>query len=272
MLFGDASVKNAKAKKTILDQFCVYFGHKVNTSKSKIYLSTNTDFNARLLVDNILSFQQVEELGTYLGVPLFHRRVTKNMFQFLVDKMQKKLNGFDAKLLSMARRTVLAKSVLLAMLGYFMQSTMIPLGVCAQIEQIVRKFVLGSSDGTHKTTLVKWDTCCQPVMTSGLGLRRLIPLNSSFLMKLVYQIVVKKALWVRVMHSKYKMSDDCPISIDRANCSYVWRSLSKVWSQFKDRLCWSVRNGRSTRFLNDAWIPNLGPLANHLLPNTVTSP
>lgn len=77
------------------------------------------------------------------------------MFQFLIDKVQRKLNGFDAKLLSLEGRTTLAKSVLLAMPGYFMQSTMILIGVCEKIEQIVQQFIWGSTNSIRKMALVK---------------------------------------------------------------------------------------------------------------------
>lgn len=72
----------------------------------------------------------MNDLGMYLSVPLVHSRVNKSTFQFVVDKVQKKLNGFDAKLLSLADIVTLAKSMLLAIPRYFMQLTMILIGIC----------------------------------------------------------------------------------------------------------------------------------------------
>lgn len=153
---------------SILDQFYLYSSHKVNSSKSKVCFWANTNIVVRRMSGNVLGFQQTEDLGNYLGVLLFHRRTTKSMFQFVIDKVQRKLNGFDAKLLSMASRTMLAKSVLLAIPGYFMQFAMIPINTCEKIEQIVKQFVWGSTSSGNKRTLVKWDTCCQPTMTGAL--------------------------------------------------------------------------------------------------------
>lgn len=70
----------------------------------------------------------------YLGIPLFHSRVRTSTFQFIVDKVQHKLSGYDAKLLSLAGRVTLVKSVLLTIPGYFMQAALIPVGVCKKIE------------------------------------------------------------------------------------------------------------------------------------------
>lgn len=77
---------------------------------------------------------------------------------------------------------------------------MIPLGVCAQIEQIVRKFVWCSTSGGQKLALVKWETCCKPILNGGLGMRKLVPQNVAYLIKLAYQLVNRKdSLWVRVV-------------------------------------------------------------------------
>lgn len=73
-----------------------------------------------------------------MGVLVFHGRVKKSTFQFIVDKVQAKLNGFDAKMLSMAGRILSAKLVLLAIPGYFMQVAMIPIRICEKIEAIIR--------------------------------------------------------------------------------------------------------------------------------------
>lgn len=129
VLFGEASLENAQVMQRIIDQFCVFSGHKASASKSKIYFSANTDLHVRRLIGDTVLFQQMEDLDMYLGVLLFHKRVMKSTFQFFIDKVQRKLNGYDAKLLSMAGRMVLVKLVLLAILGYFMQSIMIPVGV-----------------------------------------------------------------------------------------------------------------------------------------------
>ncbi|MBA0686233.1 hypothetical protein Goari_013845 [Gossypium aridum] len=118
--------------------------------------------------------------------------------------------------------------------------------------------------------LVKWDICCQPMKVGSFGLRRLVPQSTSFFMKLAYQIVTKPdTLWVRVLRSKYKMLDVCPLLVNRSNCSYVLRSISNVWDQFRKNLYWSLGNGRSVSFIQDVWIVDLGPLHEHLYSNVV---
>lgn len=175
VLFGEASKENVRCIQKILKRFCVYSGHKVNPSKSKIYFSTNIEVLTRWVFANVIGFHEADDLGTYLRVLLFNKRTNKSTFHFVVEKVQKNLNGFDGKLLSLPRRVTLAKSMLLAIRGYFMQPAMIPIRVCEKFEQIVWQFVWGSNSNRTKIALIKWDKCCQSPLEGGLGLWKLVP-------------------------------------------------------------------------------------------------
>lgn len=167
-------------------------------------------------------------------------------------KCKKRLNGFDAKLLLLASRVTLAKLVLLAIPSYFMQTIMILIRVCDYIEQIVRKFVWGSTSSARKMTLVKWETCCKPLEPGRLGIRRMMPQNLLLLTGLAYLLVTKfNALRVWVFRSKYKMNKPCPHSIIKVNCLYVWWSLTNIWQMFQENLYWSIGDEKSINLLQD---------------------
>lgn len=71
-------------------------------------------------ISTLLGFQRIQKHGHYLEVPLFHQRVTNSTLQFVVEKVHEKLQSWDAKKLSIARRITLAQSVLLSIPSYFM--------------------------------------------------------------------------------------------------------------------------------------------------------
>lgn len=99
----------------------------------------------------------------------------------------------------------------------------------------------------------------------GFGMKKLVPQNRFYMMKLAFQMVTKvDVLWVRILCYKYKILEICPKTIDRPVCSYVWHSLAKVWHLFHDRIIWSVRNGSSICFAQDDWVQRLGSFYNHL--------
>lgn len=205
VLFREADLVTVETLSRILADFCGQWGHKVSLSKSKICFSSNTEVGLKGKISRMLGFQQTENLGVYLGYPLFHTRTKNYTFQFVADKVQNKLNGYNAELLLLAGRIILAKSVLMSIPGYFMQVMMLPIGVYEQIGKIVRHFVWGASNEVNKTALVNWETC-QSLMQGGNGIRRLSTQNMAFMMKLAFHIVTKvDALWVRVLRAKYKV-------------------------------------------------------------------
>ncbi|CAN1841039.1 Putative ribonuclease H protein At1g65750 [Linum perenne] len=71
--------------------------------------------------------------------------------------MDSKLAGWKVKSLSLARRVTLAQLVLAAILAYAMQTSLLPVEACKDIEKRIRKFIWGSSTEGKKVHLINWD-------------------------------------------------------------------------------------------------------------------
>lgn len=137
--------------------------------------------------------------------------------------------------------------------SFYMQVAKIPMSMCMEIERIVRGFIWGAKNDMKKSALVNGNQCCQPIENGGLGFR-----------KLVFSLLTNmEALLVRIMRSKYKMIDACPISINHASYSYIWRFIVGVWDEIRRNVYWFIGNGRSTSFREDVWVPALRPLTAH---------
>lgn len=156
---------------TILGAFCYYYGCIVNKSKSQVFFSSNMLSSAVEEVCQIVGFNLVVDLGVYLGIPILYDNVTVDTFDFVVNKIQKKLFGWQVRKLLMAGRITLVRSVLLAKPNYFMYTARIPISVCNEIERIARNFIWGTIVEARKTTLVSWKDCCRLLEVGGLGLR-----------------------------------------------------------------------------------------------------
>lgn len=78
-------------------------------------------------------------------------------------------------------------------------------------------------------------------------------------------------IWVRILHLKYKVTEICSNNIDRPLCSYVWRSIVKIWGLFRERIIQNVGNGNFVSFILDEWVPRLGKLQNYLLPGRMVA-
>lgn len=101
---------------------------------------------------------------------MFHKCVTNSTYSFIIEKVKKRLSGWNAKLLSFADRVTLAKPVLFTIPRYFMQLAFIPKGVCLEIEKLIRKFVWGVTGNEQKISLVGWNKYCMPIDKGALGL------------------------------------------------------------------------------------------------------
>lgn len=109
----------------------------------------------------------------YLGMSLMHRRVGIGTFEFVVDKVRTRLNGWEAKNLLLAGRITLAKAVLLTIPNYFMTTVRIPISVCSEIEKLARNFIQRSTSEARKPALINWEGCCQLIDVGGLGVHSL---------------------------------------------------------------------------------------------------
>jgi len=54
---------------------------------------------------------QTRDFRKYLGVPVLHRRITEQTYNYIIESMQQKLATWKAKNLSLAGRITLCKSV-----------------------------------------------------------------------------------------------------------------------------------------------------------------
>ncbi|KAK9038032.1 hypothetical protein V6N11_022925 [Hibiscus sabdariffa] len=153
-----------------------------------------------------------------------------------------------------------------------MQSTMLPKRVCLDIEQLIRKFIWGSTS-SPKVSLVNWEALCQPLTHRGLGFRRVHEFNIDFILKIGFSLITAtNSLWIRFLREKYKLAELLPLSIQRTSCTPLWRALSKHWDTLRLGVAWSLGSGSSIHPLTDVWIPSIGPLHSHLQPEALLSP
>ena len=77
------------------------------------------------------------KIGTYLGTPIFATRRKAMAYQYLVDKIQRKIEGWQIKYLSVARRVTLIKSTSASILIHAMQTTLLSQKINRQINKLI---------------------------------------------------------------------------------------------------------------------------------------
>lgn len=95
---------------------------KVSTSKSKLFVSSNTCLNLAAMLSEQFQIPLMEDLGIYLDVPLIHGEIKFKHFGFLVEKIRSKVHGWKRRTLSKVARLLLLNTSIVPTSSYVMQS------------------------------------------------------------------------------------------------------------------------------------------------------
>ncbi|CAN1162575.1 Putative ribonuclease H protein At1g65750 [Linum perenne] len=137
-----------------------------------------------------------------------------------------------------------------------MQTSVLPINTCKEIDKKIRAFVWGASANQRKIHLLDWETICRPKEEGGLGLREARTLNLAYLSKLAFTSLQKpELLWVQVLQGKYfKRVNGHLVSAHRASQSSLWKGICGVWPNMIAGTRMAIRDGRSTPFWSSRWV------------------
>jgi len=76
----------------------------------------------------------MEKIGKYLRIPSDWGQTKKDMFAWVLARVEKKLEGWKEKLISKAGKAILIKTVVQALPQYAMSLFKIPISICWAIE------------------------------------------------------------------------------------------------------------------------------------------
>lgn len=128
ILFAKAKKNNYRVVMDILNAFICsqHSSQKINFQKSKLYISPNVGQREGVVFSRICGMVCTK----YLGVPLIHGRFWNNHFDFIFNKMHRKLSGWKTSVLSLAVRTTLVQwAVSSTIPNYTMQTIKIQINV-----------------------------------------------------------------------------------------------------------------------------------------------
>ena len=140
LLFGKASLIEAASIKGCLDKYCSWSGQSINSKKSSIRFSKNTNPSTSSSILNILSYNPNPSCSIYLGLPILRGRSMRAAFQSISDSIQTKMEGWKAKTLSQAGRGVLIKVVAAAVPSYAMSTFLLPKTFYRKLDQMFKNF------------------------------------------------------------------------------------------------------------------------------------
>ncbi|MCH81570.1 hypothetical protein A2U01_0002360, partial [Trifolium medium] len=128
LMFCRANEEEIRQMHLLITTYQQASGQLVNYTKSELIFSKKVTQNIKLAIHNILPMAIVDYYSKYLGQPTFIGRSKNQVFNFIQDKVWKKLKGWKEKNLSFAGRGTLIKAVAQAIPTYLMSSFLIPKG------------------------------------------------------------------------------------------------------------------------------------------------
>ncbi|KAI3473655.1 hypothetical protein Pfo_031429 [Paulownia fortunei] len=222
-------------------------GQRININKSSFVVSKKCPSPLIQRVHHITGFLHTALPITYLGAPLYKGNKKCALYQDLIGKMRKRLQGWEKTTLSHGGRLALIKSTLSTMPLYLIQVLHPPKMVIHTIEQIMARFFGGSTGAQKRMHWTSWNTICSPVEEGGLGIRKIEHVVKAFSLKLWWRFMTTTSLWASYMLQKYC----CGLFPGKVKLSV---HDSPIWK----RLCGTLGDGEVS-FWHDHWIGE-GPL------------
>ena len=124
----------------ILSSYENVSGQKLNRDKIALFFSKSTSSEMQRQIMGAFGVNELNPYEEYLGLPALVGRNKRASFDQLKQKVWKRLQGWEGKLLSQAGREVLIKSVIQAIPTYTMSCFKLPITLCHEIESLIRKF------------------------------------------------------------------------------------------------------------------------------------
>ncbi|XP_075654720.1 uncharacterized protein LOC142624873 [Castanea sativa] len=197
------------------------------------------------------------EIQEYLGLPALVGRNKRASFDQLKQKVWKRLQGWESKLLSQAGREVLIKSVIQAIPTFTMSCFKLPTTLCHEIETLIRKFWWGQKGERRKVHWVKWGDLCQDKDQGGMGFKDLTMFNEAMLVKLAWRLLHNdNSLFSRVFNARFFLRGTILETKDSSSASYAWKSILKGRDVILKGAIWRIGDGKRVRIWGDNWLPS----------------
>lgn len=134
-----------------------FSGQKVNKSKTALFFSESTSTEMRSTIIGVLGVQEVMQYEKYLGLPSLVGKEKKASFSYIKERVWKELQGWEGKLPSRSCREVLIKSVIQVISTYTMGCFKISLGLCHEIEALIKKNWWEQRSDRRKVYHLMWE-------------------------------------------------------------------------------------------------------------------
>lgn len=205
---------------------------------------------------NILHITSEGLTSKYLGVPSYVGKSKARTFDYVKDRMWKKIQGWKEKLLSKPGKEILIKAVAQAIPVYSMACFDLTKSVCEELSTMINRYWWSQMDKKNKVHWVSWEKLTKKKRNGGLGFRDLHLFNLAMLARQAWRLLQNpSSLCAQVLSAKYYPNSSILEAEGKNGISYTWRSILKGVQLLKKGIIWRVGTGSNINIWSDPWIP-----------------
>ncbi|KAL2250082.1 UNVERIFIED_CONTAM: hypothetical protein Sindi_2481900, partial [Sesamum indicum] len=258
ILFSRADMESLRIFKAGLDRFAEWSGLRLNVQKSHLIISRSAQ-TLREEMLALLGFQEGVLPMRYLGLPLISSRLTIADCRPLLQKIDKRIAGWEGTTISSVGRVQIIKSVLISLSLYWASAFILPKKVINEIEKRLRAFLW---KGTMNSGYAKvaWKDICRPKEEGGLGFKDISTLNRALMTKKLCDVIRcdRTSIWVEWLY-KGRLQHTSIWTITDHGGSWGWRKILRLRMFLRTMVDYRIGDGRNFFLWQDPW-HHLGPL------------
>ncbi|XP_019085523.1 PREDICTED: uncharacterized protein LOC109126439 [Camelina sativa] len=260
LFFCKAEATECKTVMEIIRNYGKASGQEVNLETSSIMFGKKVPPEIRNQLKSVIGISKEGGMGSYLGIPESLQGSKTKVFGYVKDRLDDRVNGWNAKLLSKAGKEIMIKSVALALPTHVMSCYKLPQELTSKLTSAISTFRWKSNDRARGLHWVAWEKLCKDKCEGGLGFRALEQFNDAMLAKQYWRLFQHPtSLMARVLKGRY-FSNKHPLMAKKPyNPSFAWRSIFSTKGLVEHGARWAVGSGNSISVWRDPWIPDIRP-------------
>ena len=255
IIFCNATIGDCEALLEILNIYEHASGQKINSGKTTLFFSHNTQHACRHLIMDLFGTTPTTHFEKYLGLPPVIGKSKKSAFNGVKDRVGRRLQGWKEKLLSQAGREVLIKAVIQAIPTYAMSCFKFLKGLCSEISSMATRFWWGQRGLERKVHWLGKKHLIRRKSEGGMGFRELSLFNMALLARQGWRLVqYPDSLVSQVLKAKYYPNQSFMEARIKGTPSYIFRSICEAREVLSAGMVWRVGTGEHIRIWKDRWL------------------
>lgn len=183
VFFGKVNKEECGVILQILKDYEKVSGQHINFMKSSLQFGHKVPDSVRLEAQQILGIEIIGGMGTYLGIPESLGGSKTQIFGFLNEKVNNKVNNWIICFIIKGGKEILIKSVASAIPTHVMSCFRLPKTVTKKLTSVVSHFWWSGSGNNKGMHWFSSDKLCKDKEEDGIGFRDIQNFNTALLAK-----------------------------------------------------------------------------------------